>query len=176
MEKLSVRLRTLFKKFRATKFRTIEIDDSEMSMKAVKKAGAPVINCNLPIVKSASSQNAASASADGQLMVRKPSIPSLHADSVLEAQAVTPHTLRATRVGHFYLTHPKKLTVAVLAEGSIINDGDVIGFIESMNNRYEVRADMGGVIGATLVEDGEAVEYGQPLARFDESVSAKVKE
>jgi acetyl-CoA carboxylase biotin carboxyl carrier protein len=108
-------------------------------------------------------------------MVRKPSLPSVHADSILESEAVTPHTILSTRVGHFYLRDPKKLVEAVLTVGSKIQDGDIIGFIESMNVRHEVKAEMGGVVSSTLVEDGEAVEYGQPLARFEKSVPAEVK-
>ena len=61
------------------------------------------------------------------------------------------------------------LATAALVPGSTIEAGQVIGLIESMKIRYEVKADKGGVVAETLVEDGEAVEFGQPLARLHET-------
>jgi len=167
-------LRALLKKFRATKFRSIEIEDEGILIRATKKAGSPVVKCNAPVLRSAKSAGADVN--DNALTVKKPSIASVGMEAMFEAQVVTPHTINSQRVGHFYFTDPKKLPNAVLVEGATIEKGDILGFIEAMNVKYEVKSDMSGVVSTTLIEDGEAIEYGQPLARLDETKVSQVKE
>lgn len=48
----------------------------------------------------------------------------------------------------------------------VVEEGQVIAFIYSMNVQYEVSADVKGKIVEVLIEDGQAVEYGQPLFRL----------
>jgi acetyl-CoA carboxylase biotin carboxyl carrier protein len=48
-------------------------------------------------------------------------------------------------------------------EGKQVREGDIVGVIIAMQLQSDVRAERDGVIGRFLVEDGGAVEYGQPL-------------
>jgi biotin carboxyl carrier protein len=48
-------------------------------------------------------------------------------------------------------------------EGKHVREGDIVGVIIAMQLQSDVRAERDGVIGRFLVEDGGAVEYGQPL-------------
>lgn len=47
--------------------------------------------------------------------------------------------------------------------GSIIKKGDVLCIIEAMKLMNEIETDRAGVVKAILVENGQPVEYGQPL-------------
>jgi len=170
------RLRKLMSKFGRSRFRYLEIQDGAMSVTAVLKPGArkPALAVRStstgPSAIGAASTAAVAGSASGddkpKTTVPKPSIPAADDNRVLESHEVTPQTLLSPRVGHFYLTDPKRIKTAVLVPGAAIEEGQVIGLIESMKIRYEVKAEKGGVVAETLVEDGEAVEYGQPLARL----------
>lgn len=69
------------------------------------------------------------------------------------------------RVGHFF---PLRNTRGELAfkSGDPIEDGQTFGLIESMNLKYEVRADRSGTFDKYLIDEGDPVEYGQALVRL----------
>ncbi|MEQ8234440.1 MAG: acetyl-CoA carboxylase [Gammaproteobacteria bacterium] len=52
-------------------------------------------------------------------------------------------------------------------EGAAVAVGDVIGLIEVMKNFQEVTAEIGGSAIRFVIEDGEAVMAGQPIAEID---------
>jgi len=47
--------------------------------------------------------------------------------------------------------------------GQSVNSGDTLCIIEAMKLLNEIEADQSGVIKAILVENGQPVEFGQPL-------------
>ncbi len=47
--------------------------------------------------------------------------------------------------------------------GAPIKEGDPICIVEAMKIMNEIEADMSGTVSKILVENGQAVEYGQPL-------------
>ena len=47
--------------------------------------------------------------------------------------------------------------------GQAVKEGDTLCIIEAMKLMNEIEADASGVIKAILVENGQPVEYGQPL-------------
>ena len=49
------------------------------------------------------------------------------------------------------------------AEGLEVQEGDLLGVIESMKQIHEIESDCDGIVRAILVESGQAVEYGTPL-------------
>jgi acetyl-CoA carboxylase biotin carboxyl carrier protein len=70
--------------------------------------------------------------------------------------------IESQRVGHFYPIRNQRGELG-LKEGDSIEDGQAFGLVESMNLKYELRANKAGVMDRYLIEDGEAVEFGQPL-------------
>lgn len=54
-----------------------------------------------------------------------------------------------------------------LAVGMSVRGGDVLGQVEVLGVRHEVVAPEDGIMAAVLAEAGQAVEYGQPLARLE---------
>jgi len=50
--------------------------------------------------------------------------------------------------------------------GRSVRAGDVVGYVDCLGVRYEVVAPVDGVLGRTIAQPGEAVEYGQPLVHI----------
>ncbi len=72
------------------------------------------------------------------------------------------HTVRSPMVGTFYRS-PNPGAATFVEVGSKVNVGDVICIVEAMKMMNQIEADKSGVIEAILVEDGEPVEFDQPL-------------
>jgi len=75
------------------------------------------------------------------------------------------HLVTSPFVGTFYRSpNPDSAPYAQL--GDRVEKGKVLCIVEAMKLMNEIEADMGGEIVAVLVENGEPVEYGQPLFRI----------
>ena len=72
------------------------------------------------------------------------------------------HTVNSPMVGTFYAS-PAPGSPAFAAVGQSVAAGDVLCIIEAMKMMNQIEADKSGTIGAILVEDGEPVEFDQPL-------------
>src|SRR5678810_1218692 len=72
------------------------------------------------------------------------------------------HVVKAPMVGTFYRS-PSPDAKAFVEVGGTVKEGDTICIIEAMKLMNEIEADAGGTVKAILVENGQPVEYGQPL-------------
>jgi len=72
------------------------------------------------------------------------------------------HIVRSPMVGTFYRA-PAPGSKNFAEVGQSVNAGDTICIIEAMKLLNEIETDQGGVIKAILVENGQPVEYGEPL-------------
>ena len=78
------------------------------------------------------------------------------------AAAPTGHVVKSPMVGTFYRSaSPGSKPFAEV--GAAIKEGDPICIVEAMKIMNEIEADMSGTVSKILVENGQAVEYGQPL-------------
>ncbi len=72
------------------------------------------------------------------------------------------HIVRSPMVGTFYRA-PSPGSKNFAEVGQSVNAGDTLCIIEAMKLLNEIESDQSGVIKATLVENGQPVEYGEPL-------------
>ena len=72
------------------------------------------------------------------------------------------HIIKAPMVGTFYSSATPEAPPFVEI-GQSVNAGDVLCIIEAMKIMNQIEADADGVISRILVENGDPVEYGQPL-------------
>jgi len=72
------------------------------------------------------------------------------------------HVVKSPMVGTFYRA-PSPGAKPFVEVGQTVNAGDTLCIIEAMKLLNEIEADRGGVIKAILVENGQPVEYGEPL-------------
>ncbi len=79
-----------------------------------------------------------------------------------EPAAVEGHVIKSPMVGTFYRSASPGAK-AFVDVGQSVNAGDTLCIIEAMKLLNEIETDKAGVIKAILVENGQAVEFGQPL-------------
>jgi acetyl-CoA carboxylase biotin carboxyl carrier protein len=72
------------------------------------------------------------------------------------------HVMKAPMVGTFYRASAPGAK-SFVDIGQTVSAGDIVCIIEAMKLLNEIEADQSGVIKAILVENGQPVEYGQPL-------------
>lgn len=74
----------------------------------------------------------------------------------------TGHTVKSPMVGTFYRSSAPG-SPAFVEVGSSIKEGDTLCIIEAMKLLNEIDSDVSGVVTKILVENGQPVEFGQPL-------------
>ncbi len=72
------------------------------------------------------------------------------------------HAIKSPMVGTFYRS-PTPGSKAFVEVGHQVKAGDVLCIVEAMKMMNQIEADKSGTIGAILVEDGEPVEFDQPM-------------
>ncbi|MGN9776897.1 acetyl-CoA carboxylase biotin carboxyl carrier protein [Micromonospora sp. H33] len=84
------------------------------------------------------------------------------------APAVAParHAVRSPIVGTFYRA-AEPGAAPFVAVGDRVHPGQVVGIVEAMKLMNEVTADRAGRVAEILADDGQPVEYDQPLLALD---------
>jgi acetyl-CoA carboxylase biotin carboxyl carrier protein len=108
--------------------------------------------------------------AGAPMMMHAPQMMHAAAPAVAAPVAATPaedavpegHVVRSPMVGTFYRA-PAPGSKNFAEVGQSVNAGDTLCIIEAMKLLNEIETDQGGVIKAILVENGQPVEYGEPL-------------
>jgi biotin carboxyl carrier protein len=83
-----------------------------------------------------------------------------HAGDVAVEEEVVPISATSPAVGIY---HPRR----DLSEGMRVRTGEKIGTVDVLGVNQDVLVPVDGVVGTSLAEAGEAVEYGQELVRID---------
>ncbi|MFH1044913.1 MAG: acetyl-CoA carboxylase biotin carboxyl carrier protein [Pseudomonadota bacterium] len=76
------------------------------------------------------------------------------------------HVVKSPMVGTFYRS-PSPGAKPFVEVGDTVKSGDTICIVEAMKLLNEIECDKDGVISAILVENGQPVEYGEPLVVID---------
>jgi acetyl-CoA carboxylase biotin carboxyl carrier protein len=84
--------------------------------------------------------------------------------AVVDAGPAEPegHVVKSPMVGTFYRT-PSPTAKAFVEVGQTVKAGETLCIIEAMKLMNEIESDVAGVVKAILIENGQPVEYGQPL-------------
>lgn len=126
----------------------LEVTEGEEKVKIVK-SGGPAIAYSAP----------APALAPTPAPVLTPA-------SAVAAVASQGHVVKSPMVGTFYRS-PSPGAKTFVEVGDTVKSGDTICIIEAMKLLNEIECDKDGVIKAILVENGQPVEYGEPLVVID---------
>lgn len=78
------------------------------------------------------------------------------------AAEISGHIVRSPMVGTFYRT-PSPDAKAFVEVGQKVNAGDTLCIVEAMKMMNHIEAEVSGTIESILVENGQPVEYDQPL-------------
>jgi acetyl-CoA carboxylase biotin carboxyl carrier protein len=131
----------------------LEITEGEEKVKIVK-GGAVTMVAAAPMVAPAAPIEARPAAA--------PAVPAAAPAPAEPASGQEGHVVKAPMVGTFYRS-PSPDAKAFVEVGQAVKEGDTICIIEAMKLMNEIEADASGSVKAILVENGQPVEYGQPL-------------
>ena len=146
------KLKTLIDLVSESNVSELEITEAEGKVRIVKgPVGAPMAVA-APLMVAAPVPGA---SADGSAAA--PATP-----AAAEPAAISGHIVKSPMVGTFYTASSPEAKPFVQV-GSVINEGDTICIIEAMKLMNEIEADQDGVVKAILIENGQPVEYGEPL-------------
>ena len=143
------KLKTLIDLVSESNISELEITDTEGKVRIVKGGGAAPVQYMQTLAPQALAPAAAGA----------PAAPA--AAPAVEA-APAGHAVKSPMVGTFYRSSSPG-AAAFVEVGSKVNEGDTICIIEAMKILNEIEADKSGTITQILGENGQAVEYGQPL-------------
>jgi acetyl-CoA carboxylase biotin carboxyl carrier protein len=118
--------------------------------------------CELEIEEEGSRVKFKKAYGDQPVMVSRPAAaPSVEAQPEEKADSGTIE-IKSPMVGTFYRS-PAPGAKSFTDVGSEITSGDVVCIIEAMKLMNEIKSEIGGKVVSILVENGEPVEFGQPL-------------
>ncbi len=146
------KLKTLIDLVSDSNVSELEITEAEGKVRIVKSGGAPLV-MQQPAVA----------------MVAAPVAPPVAAAAPVAdvAPAVeTSHAVKSPMVGTFYRSASPGAKPFVEV-GDIVKEGETICIIEAMKILNEIEADKSGTISKILCQNGQAVEYGQPLFLID---------
>ena len=121
----------------------IEIHEGEESVRISRNAAAPVALAAAPVAAAP--------------VAAAPAAEAAPAEEKIEG-----HVLNSPMVGSFYRA-PSPGAASFVDVGSKVSVGDTLCIIEAMKLLNQIEADKGGTIKAILVENGQPVEYNQPL-------------
>jgi acetyl-CoA carboxylase biotin carboxyl carrier protein len=143
------KLKTLIDLVSESNIAELEITENEGKVRIVKSGGA-VMAGPMMTMQAAPAPVAAPVALPG--VPAAPEVPA----------APTGHVVKSPMVGTFYAssTPGGKPFVDV---GSTVKEGEAICIIEAMKIMNEIEADKSGTITQVLVENGQAVEFGQAL-------------
>jgi acetyl-CoA carboxylase biotin carboxyl carrier protein len=130
----------------------IEITEGEEKVRIAKSAGISVVHAvpgAAPAVHHVASSAPVAAIAPA-------------AGAAAEPVQEVGHTMKSPMVGTFYRS-PSPEAKPFVEAGQTVKEGDTVCIIEAMKLMNEIEADKSGIIKAILVENGQPVEFGQPL-------------
>lgn len=88
--------------------------------------------------------------------------PMVVSETKAELPAADEKVIKSPLVGTFYAA-PAENAEPFIKVGDQVQEGKVLGIVEAMKLMNEIESEFDGVIEKILVENGETVEYGQPL-------------
>ena len=138
------KLKTLIDLVSESNVSELEITEAEGKVRIVKSSGAPLVM-----------QQPA-------MLVQAVPVAVAAAPAVEASQVPAGHAVKSPMVGTFYRSASPGAKPFVEV-GSVVKEGETICIIEAMKILNEIEADKSGTVIKSLCENGEAVEYGQPL-------------
>ena len=136
-------------------------EESGMTVRLEKKQGKTVIYQNMAPMEAATGISPASAKES----VPMAGVAEESAQPQAEKGGAEGKVITSPLVGVFYAA-PAEDAEAFVQVGDTVKKGQVLAIVEAMKLMNEIESDYDGTIAEILVENGQAVEYGQPLFKL----------
>ena len=144
------KLKTLIDLVSESNVSELEITEAEGKVRIVKSTGAPAVVA-MPAPVAAAPVAAAPVAA-----------PAAVPAAAAAPAEITGHAVKSPLVGTFYRASSPGAKPFVEV-GSVVKEGETLCIVEAMKILNEIEADKSGTVTQILCENGEAVEYGEPL-------------
>ena len=148
------KLKTLIDLVSESNVSELEITEAEGKVRIVKSGGNVVQQFVAAPMQAAPVQAAAAPAAAAT--------PAEQAAASAAAAAASGHQVKSPMVGSFYRAASPGAKPFVEV-GDTVKEGDTLCIIEAMKILNEIEADKSGTVTRILADNGQAVEYGQPL-------------
>ncbi|NBX53766.1 MAG: acetyl-CoA carboxylase biotin carboxyl carrier protein [Betaproteobacteria bacterium] len=148
------KLKTLIDLVSESNVSELEITEAEGKVRIVKAVHNPVVAMPVPL--------AAPVTMVAPPSVAAPTVASVEAAPLAPVVEPAGHFVKSPMVGTFYRASSPGAK-AFVELGSVVKEGEPICIIEAMKILNEIEADASGTITQILVENGQAVEFGQPM-------------
>jgi acetyl-CoA carboxylase biotin carboxyl carrier protein len=155
------KLKTLIDLVSESNISELEITEAEGKVRIVK-GGLAVAPLTAPHVAAAPATTA-SAAGTASTAAMAAAGPYREPDAPAAAPA---KLLKSPMVGTFYRS-PNPGAKAFVEVGTAVKLGDPVCIVEAMKIMNEIEADLSGTVRRILCENGQAVEYGQPLFELE---------
>lgn len=126
-----------------------------------EEEGTVRISRAAPAVAPAAVQYAAAPVAPAPVAPAQPA-PAAAASTPAASEELSGHVVRSPMVGTFYRS-PSPEAKAFVEVGQSVKVGDALCIVEAMKMMNRIEADKAGVVKAILINDGDAVEFDEPL-------------
>lgn len=146
------KLKTLIDLVSDSNVSELEITEAEGKVRIVKGGGAVVHSYAPAPVYAQQAQAPAPAATNGTAPAAAPAV----------VEVAAGHTVKSPMVGTFYRSSSPGAK-AFVEIGTVVKEGETVCIIEAMKILNEIEADKSGTVTRILCENGQAVEYGQPL-------------
>jgi acetyl-CoA carboxylase biotin carboxyl carrier protein len=149
------KLKTLIDLVAESGIAEIEVTEGEDKVRIVKHPIAPAVPVAAPVYAVAPMAAAPGAGAVGAQGSAGGTLPAA-------AEVDSGNVVKSPMVGTFYRA-PGPDAKAFIEVGQVVKPGDTLCIIEAMKLLNEIEAETSGTVREILVENGQAVEYGQAL-------------
>ncbi|MFD1360665.1 acetyl-CoA carboxylase biotin carboxyl carrier protein [Lentibacillus salinarum] len=143
---------------------TYEADGTTVTMKKSDARPGPAVDVRPAETIEQQAEPVKQAEPENQPVPKEDGIPSEQPAVEKAAEAAFDHEIVSPMVGTFY-ARPNPESDAYVKKGSRVEENTVVCIVEAMKLFNEIEAEASGEITEILVEDGELIEYGQPLFR-----------
>ena len=143
------KLKTLIDLVSESGIAEIEVTEGEDKVRIVNKYASVPMHAAAPLAMPAAPTAPAAVAAPAAATAEPPAAPS-------------GHVVKSPMVGTFYRS-PNPESKPFVEIGQTVKAGDTLCIIEAMKLLNEIEADVAGTVREILVDNGQAVEYGQPL-------------
>ena len=143
------KLKTLIDLVSDSNVSELEITEAEGKVRIVKSSGAPLVVMQHAVPATVAAVTTLPASTNAETL-----------------PVETSHGVKSPMVGTFYRSASPGAKPFVEV-GDVVKLGETICIIEAMKILNEIEADNAGTVSKILCQNGQAVEYGQPLFLID---------
>lgn len=137
-------------------------EEDGVKIQLTKKEGkVQVVSAPMPVAAPAFAPAASAAAPMAAAAPAAPETASAEAEEPVKAGKIVESPL----VGTFYAA-PAEDAAPFVAVGDTVKKGQTLAIVEAMKLMNEIESEFDGIIAEILVENGQPVEYGQPLFRI----------